>query len=261
VNYGKRLLGVFSFRQLIIHRQRFEKNLISGLWNSSPRGENRCIFLLLLPTVLRDWWGFFIRPYVDKVGIFLDYENIHRTGHELFSHANLKKYESVVNPITLAETIIRKRKRSSILAEIQVFRGRPVPAFEHKSASANDRQASEWLKDSRVQLIRRDLKYEIDRKLGRFQAREKGIDVALAIALVESAILGKFESAIVFSSDTDLLPAIELVYKRTKCHLEIACWKGARPLWFPELLQMDPRIYSPYCHFLDAGDFDSCRDR
>jgi len=197
---------------------------------------------------------------MDKVGIFLDYENIHRTGHDLFSRTNLKKFESVVNPVTLAETIIRKRERPSILAEIHVFRGRPVPEFEHKAASANDRQASEWLKDSRIQLVRRDLKYEVDRKLGRFQAREKGIDVALAIALVESAILGKFESVVVFSSDTDLLPAIELVYKRTKCHLEIACWKGARPLWFPELLQKVPRIYSPYCHFLDAGDFNSCRD-
>jgi hypothetical protein len=147
-----------------------------------------------------------------------------------------------------------------MLVEIQVFRGRPVPEFEHKSASANDRQAPEWSKDSRVQLVRRDLKYEIDRKLGKFQAREKGMDVALAIALVESAIVGKFESAIVFSSDTDLLPAIELVYKRTKCHHEIACWKGARPLWFPELLQKGPRIYSPYCHFVDTGDFNFCRD-
>ena len=106
---------------------------------------------------------------MDRVGIFLDYENIHRTGHELFSHANLKKYESVVNPITLAETIIRKRKTLSILAGIHVFRGRPVPEFEHRSASANDRQASKWLKDSRVQLVRRDLKYEIDRKLGNFR--------------------------------------------------------------------------------------------
>lgn len=215
----------------------------------------------MLPAVLRDWWGFFIRLDVNKVGIFLDYENIHRTGHELFSDANLKRYESIVNPITLAETIIRKRNKPSILAEIQVFRGRPVPEFEHKATSANDRQASEWLKDSRIQLVRRDLKYEIDRKLGKFQAREKGIDVALAIALVESAILGKFDSVVVFSSDTDLMPAIELVYKRTKCHLEIACWKGARPLWFPELLRRAPRIYSPYCHFLDADDFNSCRNK
>lgn len=165
----------------------------------------------MLPTVLRDWWGFFIRLDVNKVGIFLDYENIHRTGHQLFSHAN--------------------------------------------------RQASEWLKDPRVRLVRRDLKYEIDRELGKFQAREKGIDVALAITLVESSILGKSDSVVVFSSDTDLLPAIELVYKQTKCHLEIACWKGARPLWFPELLQKVPRIYSPYCHFLDADDFNSCRNK
>jgi hypothetical protein len=61
---------------------------------------------------------------VDRVGIFLDYENIHRTGHELFSHTNLKKFEFVVNPVNLAETIIRKREKNSILAEIHVFAGK-----------------------------------------------------------------------------------------------------------------------------------------
>ena len=84
------------------------------------------------------------------------------------------------------------------MVEGQVLRGRPVPEFEHKSASANDRQASEWLKDPRVQLVRRDLKNEIDRKLGKFQAREKGIDVALVIAVVESAILGRIDSITIF---------------------------------------------------------------
>jgi hypothetical protein len=88
--------------------------------------------------------------------------------------------------------------------------------------------------------------------------REKGVDVALAIDLLECALAGKFDTAVVFSGDTDLLPAVEAAFHRTSTHIEIACWSGAKPLWLPEYLTQ--KRYLPYCHFLDANDFAASRD-
>lgn len=78
-------------------------------------------------------------------------------------------------------------------------------------------------------MIHRDLNY---RGWPEHPPREKGVDVALAIALVESAMLNEYDVAIVFSGDTDLIPAVEMAFRRTTPRVEIAAWSGARPLWF-----------------------------
>ena len=89
--------------------------------------------------------------------------------------------------------------------------------------------------------------------------REKGLDVALAIALVESAMLNEYDVAIVFSGDTDLIPAVEMAFRRTSPQIEIAAWSGAKPLWFPTEMAAGRRL--PWCHFLGAQDFDALRDQ
>lgn len=52
------------------------------------------------------------------------------------------------------------------------------------------------------------------------RSREKGIDVKLAIDLIIGAIDNKYDSAILISSDTDLVPAIDLVRRRFKKKIE-----------------------------------------
>jgi uncharacterized LabA/DUF88 family protein len=196
---------------------------------------------------------------MDKVAVFLDYENVHRTGHQCYGGMGQPRYETVVNPLALAERLVAKRKYSGTLHSVWVYRGRPVPEYQPKPASANDIQAEAWATDERVHVVRRDLKYDFD-DTGKFVAREKGIDVALAVGLTEGALDQAFTAAIVFSSDTDLLPALELVFRRRLVNLEIACWTGAKPLWFPEFLRETPARRLPYCHFLNEDDFFSVRD-
>ncbi|GEM_PF-4719954 len=53
-------------------------------------------------------------------------------------------------------------------------------------------------------------------------------------------MLREYDAAIIFSGDTDLLPAIELAYRRTEPKIELACWSSAKPLWFSEGLNMEP---------------------
>lgn len=158
---------------------------------------------------------------LDRTAVFLDYENVHRTGHDSYATMGQQRYETVVNPLRIAERLVQKRKRGGELHSVRVFRGRPVPAFQPRPASANDIQAAAWSEDGRVEVVRRDLKYDLLENGDRV-AREKGIDVALATSLVAGAIDHDFDVAIVFSCDTDLLPALELVFGRRLAHLEIA---------------------------------------
>ena len=196
---------------------------------------------------------------MDKVAVFLDYENVHRTGHQLYAGVGQPRYETVVDPLKVAERLVQKRKNGGELQSVFVYRGRPVPEYQPKPASANDIQAAAWAEDSRVHVLRRDLKYDFDDD-GSFVAREKGIDVALAVGLTEGALDHAFDVAIVFTSDTDLLPALELVYRRRLVHLEIACWTNAKPLWFPDGMRATPPRHMPYCHFLNQDDFFNARD-
>lgn len=196
---------------------------------------------------------------MDKVAVFLDYENVHRTGHQLFAGVGQPLYETVVNPLQVAEHLVSMRKNGGMLSSVRVFRGRPVPAYQPKPASANDVQTAAWEADDRVTVFRRDLKYDLDED-GSFTAREKGIDVSLAVSVVEGSLDQDFNVAIVFSGDTDLSPALELVFRRRLVHLEIAAWSGSKPLWFPDFMRRSPPVHLPYCHFLSAEDFLRCRN-
>lgn len=202
-----------------------------------------------------------MRSSVQKVAVFLDYENVHRVGHGLYTSYGAEKHSTVVDPVKIAERLVAKRRHPSELTQIKVYRGRPVPEHQAKAASANDIQAAAWAQDDRVTVTRRDLRYDFDPQNRQFfTAREKGIDVALAIGLVDGALRREFDVAIVFTGDTDVLPALELAFHKTTPSLEIACWQGFRPLWFPEFQRLSPPRQLPYCHFLKEQDFIDCRD-
>jgi hypothetical protein len=51
-----------------------------------------------------------------------------------------------------------------------------------------------------------------------------------------------------------------MAFRRTEPRIEIACWVGSKPLWFPEMLAERPQRYLPYCHFLSQADFTAVRD-
>lgn len=52
------------------------------------------------------------------------------------------------------------------------------------------------------------------------RSREKGIDVKMAVDLIAGALDDKYDTAIVVSSDTDLVPAVDWVRKRLKRRIE-----------------------------------------
>ena len=197
----------------------------------------------------------------ERVAVFFDYENVHRTGHSQYSQYGTPVHETVFDPSELAERICAKRNRPSELVSVRVYRGRPVPQHQPVPTSAFDMQVNAWTKDPRVAIISRALKYDFPYDdPTQFLAQEKGIDVSLAIDLVEAAMKGSYDAMVVFSSDTDLLPALELVRKIHNVHIEIACWSEGNPLWLREGLSQDPPVHFPYCHFMKGEDFLGARD-
>lgn len=127
----------------------------------------------------------------------------------------------------------------------QGWRGsQPVPT------RANDIQAAGWTRDRRVHVIRRQLNY---RGWPNFASQEKGIDVHLAVDLMRTAFTRRYDALVLFSSDTDLLPALEAVAGDRLGHVEVACWLGSKSLNFSG-------SSLPWCHYLDETDWLSTTD-
>lgn len=123
-------------------------------------------------------------------------------------------------------------------------------------ASANDQQMLEWQSDKKCTVVRRPLWYPEDwGEPGCVELpREKGVDVAIAIDMVTMAIREEFEVGILFSRDTDLLPALEAMRELNGPHVECATWQGSSRL---RLRSGRPL----YCHMLDEQDFHAVRDK
>lgn len=100
-------------------------------------------------------------------------------------------------------------------------------------------------------VIRRNLQYPPDYPVSR--ATEKGIDVAIAVDMIRLGMSGYMDTAILFSSDNDLMPAVEVLWTMPQCHIEVASWSGAHRIRFPGTQQ-------PWCHLLSEVDFRTVRD-
>ena len=169
-----------------------------------------------------------------RVGVFLDYQNVHLSARDRFLARSARAERALVHPLAVAELLVTCRRFGGELTAVRVYRGRPSPDLQPTMTAANDAQSAAWSRDPRATVVRRDLKYA---NWPRIPPQEKGIDVALAVDLIRSAMLGWFETVIVFSADTDLLPALEAVFDHTRTHLEIASWQGVQALWFPDMVR------------------------
>jgi hypothetical protein len=185
----------------------------------------------------------------EHVAVLLDFQNAHLVGHGLFARGT-EPYRCVPDPARLAELIVDRRKRPSEVAAVRVYRGRPDPGHQARLTASNDAQAAKWARDKRVQVIRRQLVY---RDWPRLPPVEKGIDVAVAVDLLRLAFRRQYDALVLFSSDSDLLPALEAIVEMRLTHVEVACWRGGNQLRFPG-------TSLPWCHSLNEQDWASVTD-
>lgn len=199
-------------------------------------------------------------PSLERVTVLIDYENVQRTAARRFLNIGADQGTSGhVHPRALAELLVGKRRRPSFLQEVRVYRGQPNPHKQPVSASANNRQASDWEGDG-VTVVRRNLWYSDDWPT--VPPIEKGIDVAVAVDAVRLAATRQTDAVIIMSHDKDLLPAVETIIELPQCHVEVAAWSECHRLKLSKEACEDRGVSpgSPWCHFLSEVDFNQVRD-
>ena len=145
----------------------------------------------------------------DRVVVFVDYQNVHGWARRQFHPGNVDPAIGHISPLRLGQLLVARRKRSSELEGVRVGPAGRGLGDRDSSAAANDRQTVEWERSGNVTVLRRPLRYPGD--WPKTPAVEKGVDVALAIDLVRMTMTKACDAAVVVSSDTDLMPAIEMV--------------------------------------------------
>lgn len=193
---------------------------------------------------------------VRRVAVFIDYQNVYRRAQDAFGfHSH---WEGQIHPFALGYELAVTRSpagddRERQLSEVRIYRGLPDARRDPTGNAACARQLAFWAGLPKVVPWKRPLQYP--RHGG--PPREKGVDVKLAIDLTMGAVQREYDCAVVFSADTDLVPAIDAVLDLLGSDsVEVASWKADRgrtsslratsgPLW---------------CHWLDRRTYDHVAD-
>jgi hypothetical protein len=111
-------------------------------------------------------------------------------------------------PIGLARILTPGSDR--ILTQVRVYTGVPTVKNDSRGNAITQRRMAAWIADKPdlVQVFPRSLRYPPR------EGQEKGVDVELAIDFVRLAMDNEFDIAVLASTDTDLMPPLELVTRR-----------------------------------------------
>lgn len=156
-----------------------------------------------------------------------------------------------MRPLGVARLVRGQRE----VCSVRVYRGMPSSERDPKGFGACQRQVAQWESNS-ITVVTRPLNY---REASR--PREKGIDVHLAIDLVMGAMRNEYDVAVLFSADTDLLPAVEAVLQiKGAGSVEFAAWlpDDGRPA--NRLRAPDPSGVPVWCHLLRRIDYERAVD-
>jgi len=209
-----------------------------------------------------DWRGYSFRGSAGRRAVravvFLDYQNVYHGARDAFFSRSDPSSLGAVHPLALGRLLASRGLADTHLHQVRVYRGVPHPARDPRAHRAATRQvAAHQAEDpALVKHVLRPLQYPT--AWPRERAREKGVDVALAVDFVAMALEGAFDVGVIVSTDTDLRPALEAITQRgraPKC--EVAAWQRAD--------KRSPRLsigVSPlWCHWLSRSDYEAVADR
>jgi uncharacterized LabA/DUF88 family protein len=188
-----------------------------------------------------------------RLALFIDAQNTYMCAREAFFSPGAYPNIGQFDPIALGRLIADRDRGDGgrELSEVRVYTGRPASNRNPRGYGANRRQAEAWAKRG-AKVYVRILRYD---SAGRGQ--EKGIDVQLAVDFVAGAIEAQWDVGVVFSTDTDLVPALEYVatkFRQQDRVVEVAAWSGGN-----RALRLQGGR-SAWCHYLSRADFDTVAD-
>jgi uncharacterized LabA/DUF88 family protein len=196
------------------------------------------------------------------VAVFIDSQNAYRDARRSFFD---DKHDAATvgqfDPLKLA-LILARRSTSSFpgdqrqLSRLQLYTGLPDPLKDKRGYAATSRQIGKWGNHPLVRVFARPLLYP--HRWPVEPPRQKGVDVWLAVHFLAMAIRGEYDVGIMFSRDTDLVPALEeaLAVGQHVC-CEVVTW--APTATTGRRLRIPGRPL--FCHYLNRTDFDAVEDR
>jgi uncharacterized LabA/DUF88 family protein len=194
-----------------------------------------------------------------RVVLFIDEKNVYWGARRAFFDKSAHHTCGQFNPMRLGQLICSRLPRGvsegRALSQVRLYTGTPSATFEPKSYGAHMKQRSAW-EAAGVIVISRPLRYLANRSPG----EQKGIDVALAVDFVTLAVEGHYDVGIIFSTDTDLKPALEFVAGRDGPKAEVACWwspsaqsylsiRGGPPIWSWRLMMDHYKAVADYTDY------------
>jgi uncharacterized LabA/DUF88 family protein len=188
---------------------------------------------------------------VTRVAVFIDWQNTYKTAREAFGWLDWPNEYGNYSPLSLGRDLAcaSDRDEAAHLVRVFVYRGLPSNRLDPAGYAANRRQSAAWMAEGPEVVVPklRPLRYANDRADA---PREKGIDVLLAIDAVEWTLTERCDVAVIFSHDTDLLPAVDaMVRLRGASCVETASWVSPT---FQSRLRSSGRVAH---HVIDARQF------
>lgn len=202
---------------------------------------------------------------VERVVVFLDWQNVYMRARESFHGTNASYTEGQVNPLDLALVLASRGAPDTVreLAEVRIYRGMPDQRFDMNAYAAARRQNASWSTNNKVRIFPRTLRYPDGWSpgWGGDAPREKGVDVSMALDVVTCGLDGLYDTGIVMSADQDLIPALEYLERRrisrSGPRTEVAAWRG-------DYGRRPNRISTgngrPFCHWLTQQDYWGVQD-
>ena len=169
---------------------------------------------------------------MEKVCVIIDAGNFY---HLVLKKLNIKEldfdFEKFVNFLVGEREIIKEGKRFYIATVRENHEGKKSMSRQTTLFTVLSR--SKWVIET-SKLKSRTERIKVDSRMVNYQkllnsgiksieyirAREKGIDVKMATDLIVGAIDKKYDTIILISSDTDLVPALDFVRFRFKTKIE-----------------------------------------
>jgi uncharacterized LabA/DUF88 family protein len=189
----------------------------------------------------------------DRVVLFVDWQNAYNGARRAFFSSPQFHTDGQFFPDLIGNLLVHRplppNKDVRTWVEVRVYMGLPDATRDRKGHAARSKQIAA-LQARGITVIYRPLRYQGT------QAQEKGIDVSLAIDFVALAADNKYDVGVLFSSDTDLIPALEFVRRHYPDKtVEVAAWNSSatnRRLSIPGA--------NVWCHWLQANDYQSAKD-
>jgi len=193
-----------------------------------------------------------------RIAVFIDWQNAFQSARAAFGPLGESKRFGNFSPYRLALHLAHRRSCDSRgeLVRVEIHRGLPSARWDRVGNAANLLQAAAWKSEDlkRVFPRLRPLRYRKGPG-SELIASEKGVDVELALAAVGSVISGECDVAIIFSHDSDLLPAVETIRDlKSAGHVETASWTS------PTFKTRIPPVRGVFNHFVDRNAFARIED-